>query len=90
MNGIRDMMARLTFWIWICHPAQPTVCAARKNIAATAAQNRNMIMAHEKDGVLENLTETYLENMGQYVAKSQFPAKLVLKEYHDRIKKKGK
>ena len=48
---------------------------------------RNMIMAHEKDEVLENLVSTFLDNTGQYVAKPQFPEKLVLKEYRDRIDK---
>lgn len=49
---------------------------------------RNMIMDHEKDGILENLVATFLENMGKYIAKSQFPEKLVLKEYRERIEKK--
>ncbi|WDP92082.1 MAG: hypothetical protein HUN04_21105 [Desulfobacter sp.] len=50
---------------------------------------RNMIMAHEKDEVLENLVNTFLENTGQYVAKPQFPEKLVLKEYRERIEKRN-
>ncbi|MBP9598665.1 MAG: hypothetical protein KBE30_05945, partial [Desulfobacter sp.] len=29
---------------------------------------RNMIMDHEKDAVLENLVNTFLENTGRYVA----------------------
>ena len=51
---------------------------------------RNMIMDHEKDEVLEHLVAGFLENMGQYIAKPQFPEKLVLKEYRDRIEKKKK
>lgn len=49
---------------------------------------RNMIMAQEKDDVLDNLVDTFLENTGQYVAKPQFPEKLVLKEYKERIEKR--
>lgn len=51
---------------------------------------RNMIMDHEKDGVLDDLVNTFLENMGQYVAKPQFPEKLVLKEYRERVEKRDK
>jgi hypothetical protein len=51
---------------------------------------RNMIMARDKDEVLENLVTTFLENTGQYVAKPSFPEKLVLKEYRERIEKKKK
>lgn len=51
---------------------------------------RNMIMAHEKDGVFESLVSSFLGNMGQYIAKRKFPEKLVLKEYRERIEKKGK
>ncbi len=49
---------------------------------------RNMIMDQDKDGVLENLMDTFLKNTGQYVAKPRFPGKLVLKEYKARIEKK--
>ena len=51
---------------------------------------RNMIMASDKDEVLENLVTTFLENSGQYVAKRTFPEKLVLKEYRERIEKRNK
>ena len=51
---------------------------------------RNMIMADEKDAVMENLVETFINNTGQYVCKSRFPEKLVLKEYRERIEKKNK
>ncbi len=50
---------------------------------------RNMIMAHEKDEVFETLVDTFLKNTGQYVAKPQFPEKLVLKEYRERIAKRN-
>jgi len=50
---------------------------------------RNMIMAHEKEGILEGLVNTFLDNMGQYLAKPLFPEKLVLKEYKERIEKKS-
>jgi len=51
---------------------------------------RNMIMASEKDGVLDHLVSSFLENMGQYIAKQRFPEKLVLKEYRERVEKKKK
>ncbi|WP_321495283.1 hypothetical protein [uncultured Desulfobacter sp.] len=51
---------------------------------------RNMIMDHEKDAVLENLVNTFLENTGKYVANSKFPAKLALKAYRDRVEKRKK
>ncbi len=46
---------------------------------------RNFIMAKEKDEVFEALVKTFLENLGQYVSKSNFPGKFVLKEYKDQI-----
>lgn len=46
---------------------------------------RNFIMDHEKDDVFQSLVDTFLDNMGQYVAKKAFPRKLVLKEYKDRL-----
>ncbi len=51
---------------------------------------RNMIMANDKDEVLENLVTNFLDNTGQYVAKPSFPEKLILKEYRERIEKKKK
>ncbi len=51
---------------------------------------RNMIMANDKDEVLENLVTTFLDNTGQYVAKPSFPEKLVLKEYRERVEKRNK
>jgi archaellum biogenesis ATPase FlaH len=56
-------------------------------IVYTYKVERNMIMANEKDEVLESLVSTFLDNTGQYVAKPQFPEKLVLKEYRERIDK---
>jgi len=47
---------------------------------------RNFIMDKEKDGVFESLVNTFLENLGQYVAKPNFPEKLILKAYKDRLK----
>jgi len=46
---------------------------------------RNFIMAKTKDEVFETLVKTFLDNLGQYVANSKFPGKLVLKEYKDQI-----
>src|SRR3989339_790161 len=34
---------------------------------------RNFIMDHEKDGVFDNIVETYIKNTGQYVSKPGFP-----------------
>jgi len=47
---------------------------------------RNFILNHDKDEVFDNIIETYIKNMGQYVAKPGFPGKFVLKEYKNRIK----
>lgn len=47
---------------------------------------RNFIMDNEKDKVFEALVKTFLDNLGQYVAKPNFPGKFILKEYKDRIK----
>lgn len=46
---------------------------------------RNFIMDHEKDEVFDALANSYLDTMGKYVAKKNFPWKLVLKEYRDRL-----
>ena len=46
---------------------------------------RNFIMDKEKDAVFESLVDTFLENLGQYVAKPSFPEKLILKAYRDRL-----
>lgn len=47
---------------------------------------RNFILNHEKDAVFNHMVETYIKNLGQYVAKQGFPGKFVLKEYKNRIK----
>jgi len=47
---------------------------------------RNFIMADEKEKAFETLVKTFLDNLGQYVAKPTFPGKFVLKEYNDQIK----
>lgn len=47
---------------------------------------RNFIVDKDKDEVFESLESTFMENLGQYVSKTAFPEKLVLKEYRDRIK----
>ena len=49
---------------------------------------RNMIMDVDKEAVLAKLVDTFLANTGQYVQRPQFPEKLVLKEYRERIEKK--
>lgn len=45
---------------------------------------RNFILAHEKDGVLESLVDTFMKNMGPYISHPRFAPKLVLKQYRDR------
>jgi hypothetical protein len=47
---------------------------------------RNFIMAPEKEEVFESLVDTYLNNLGQYVAKPTFPGKFILKAYKDKNK----
>jgi len=42
---------------------------------------RNFIMDHEKDAVLDALVGTFMENMGRYISNPRFAPKLVLKEY---------
>jgi hypothetical protein len=45
---------------------------------------RNFIMAKAKDTVFKTLVKTFLDNLGQYVAKSKFPGKFILKKYKDQ------
>ena len=47
---------------------------------------RNFIMETDRQAVFETLVQTFLDNLGQYVANPKFPGKFVLKEYKDRIK----
>lgn len=47
---------------------------------------RNFIMEKDRDEVLRELVKTFLDNLGGYVAKPQFPAKFVLKKYKDKTK----
>ena len=47
---------------------------------------RNFIMDHEKDALFESLMQTFLDNLGQYVAKPVFPEKFVLKAYEEKTK----
>ena len=51
---------------------------------------RNMIMDPDRETVFTNLVDTFLKNTGQYVCKPQFPEKLVIKEYNERIEKRKK
>lgn len=45
---------------------------------------RNFILDHEKDGVLDALVDTFMKNMGRYISHPKFAPKLVLKQYKDR------
>ncbi len=47
---------------------------------------RNFIKDTDKDQVFESLESTYMDNLGQYVAKETFPRKFVIKEYKDKTK----
>ncbi len=51
---------------------------------------RNFIMAENKDAVFEKLVDTFMDNLGQYIAKPRFPAKLIFKKYTDTLKKRGR
>ncbi|HKJ98303.1 MAG TPA: hypothetical protein VJ959_05230 [Desulfotignum sp.] len=42
---------------------------------------RNFIMDHEKDTVLDSLVNTFMKNTGQYISNPGFAQKLVLKKY---------
>lgn len=46
---------------------------------------RNFILNQEKDALFESLVTTFLNNLGQYVAKPVFPEKFVLKAYQDKV-----
>lgn len=45
---------------------------------------RNFILNHEKDGVLQSLVDTFMTNMGRYISHPGFAPKLVLKQYSAR------
>ncbi len=45
---------------------------------------RNFTMAKDKESVFENLVDTFMKNLGQYVSKNHFPGKLILKQYKDK------
>ena len=51
---------------------------------------RNFIRDKEKDNVFDTLVQTFLANLGQYVAKPKFPGKFIIKEYKDGIKQSKK
>ncbi|MEA1968628.1 MAG: hypothetical protein U9N77_10480 [Thermodesulfobacteriota bacterium] len=44
---------------------------------------RNFIMNPDKEAVFQKLVDTFFENMVQYLSKSEFPKKLILKQYRD-------
>ncbi|MFH2093466.1 MAG: hypothetical protein ABIJ31_13995 [Pseudomonadota bacterium] len=47
---------------------------------------RNFILKPLKDEVFDGLVKTFLNNLGQYVAKPNFPEKVIVKAYKDSIK----
>ncbi|MFH2060176.1 MAG: hypothetical protein ABIJ59_14900 [Pseudomonadota bacterium] len=56
------------------------------NIAYEYEMERNFILNHEKDELFQELVDTFLKNLGQYVAKPNFPGKVVIKAYKDYVK----
>lgn len=44
---------------------------------------RNFIMADNKDSVLQELVDTFLDNMAGYLSKESFPRKFILKKYRE-------
>ncbi|MCK5099007.1 MAG: hypothetical protein KAR45_12950 [Desulfobacteraceae bacterium] len=51
---------------------------------------RNFIMAKDKDELFETLVQDFFTNLGQYISKSNFPKKLILKQYKDMVNNKTK
>lgn len=47
---------------------------------------RNFIMDTEMDEVFDSLVQTFMGNLGRYVASPKFPGKFILKEYKDKTK----
>ncbi|MBF0257838.1 MAG: hypothetical protein HQK62_03195 [Desulfamplus sp.] len=44
---------------------------------------RNFIMAKNKDEILQEIVDTFIDNMIEYLSKESFPKKLVLKRYRE-------
>ena len=55
------------------------------NIAYEYEMERNFILNHEKDELFQDLVDTFLNNLGQYVGKPNFPGKVVLKAYKNYV-----
>ena len=49
---------------------------------------RNFIMAKDKDELFEKLSHDFFETLGKYISKSNFPKKLILKQYKDIVNNK--
>ena len=52
-------------------------------------KERNFVDDREKDAVLNNLHDAFMATAAAYLAHPLFPQKLILKKYHESIKKKG-
>ncbi|MCD4742694.1 MAG: hypothetical protein K8R67_09505 [Desulfobacteraceae bacterium] len=52
------------------------------------AVERNFIMAKDKDKLFEKLEQNFFETLGKYISKPNFPKKLILKQYKDRVDNK--
>lgn len=53
------------------------------NVQFEYKDERNFIMAQDKDSVLQNLVNTFMESMVQYLSMESFPGKLALKKYRE-------
>jgi len=49
---------------------------------------RNFIMAKDKDELFEKLMHDFFEIIVKYISKPDFPKKLILKQYKDKVDKK--
>lgn len=52
------------------------------------AVERNFIMAKDKDKLFKKLEQDFFETLGKYISKPNFPKKLILKQYKDRVDNK--
>jgi NhaP-type Na+/H+ and K+/H+ antiporter len=49
---------------------------------------RNFIMADDKDALFERLVDDFFETLVKYISMSDFPKKLILKRYKDKVDNK--
>lgn len=68
-------------------PFDEIVKTVGSHVVFEYTDERNFIMAENKDAVLNELVDKILENMIGYLSKESFPAKLVFKKYRDMKKR---